>query len=427
MQYFIDGKYRKIYYNKSTGISFYKSRGKEVNVSHMFKKNGELKQQYKTELNNVNKLNNKTDSNNVNKLNNKTELNNVNKIIKNNPSILIRKTKKKKKRFLGGGNINFGNINPEMTIQEITGESTPKETVKFYIDLYKLTILLLSNLLIIDNPALDISAIKIIETTPHTGPNEVSIIELLNCLMNLFNSHSDSTFANAIEEPADTTVHDQGNLVIKDLAFLRTWNIPDGIRANIKFTLKPRSDADDKIKSKFLSLEAYIPILNDATAHQFETIDDINTQNSAAIKAKITHNVTNNGTFATGATEEMVVVPEYINTMDSVVAGVTPPHEFTGDNLAVLIEVIKKKIEEIKVLETNITNVSISVAGALGTGDATDVVGEDSPINSDPIKNISLNARDATLHFVKIAILNKHYLMSKTLQANAEILQKLFT
>ena len=154
MQYFIDGKYRKIYYNKPTGISFYKSRGKEVNVSHMFKKNGELKQQYKTDSNNVNKSNNKTDSNNVNK------------IIKNNPSILIRKTKKKKKRFLGGGDVNFGNINPAMTIQEITGESTPKETVKFYIDLYKLTILVLSNLLIIDNPALDISAIKIIETTP---------------------------------------------------------------------------------------------------------------------------------------------------------------------------------------------------------------------------------------------------------------------
>ena len=243
--------------------------------------------------------------------------------------------------------------------------------------------------------------------------------------MNLFNSHSDSTFANAIEEPADTTVHDEGNLVIKDLAFLRTWNIPDGIRANIKFTLKPRSNAEDKIKSKFLSLEAYIPILNEATPHQFETIDDINTQNSAAIKAKITHNVTTGGTFATGATEEMVVVPEYINTM----AGGIPPREFTGDDLAVLIQVIKKKIEEMKGLETAINNVSITTAGGLGTGAhgaVGEVVGEDSPINSDPIKNISLNARDATLHFVKIAILNKHYLMSKILPANKEIFDKLF-
>ena len=456
MQYFIDGKYRKIYYNKSTGISFYKSRGKEVNVSHMFKKNGELKQQYKTELNNVNKLNNKTDSNNVNKLNNKTELNNT---IKNNPSILIRKTKKKKKRFLGGGNINFAMISPEITIEEITAHSKPADIVDFYIDLYRVTILVLSNLLARYDKTADPAIVPdtlplttvIISAPVAAQPDNVTIQELLNCLINLFNAHSTKDFSTPagtplIEEPDPATFHTTGNLIIEDLAFLRTWSLTaNGAINTIKFNLVQPGDPaapdanQNKIAQKFLPLDSYIPILRAGTAdassfgiaggpapigsdrtsdtHEFVNIAEIvETKEIVDIKMKIQQSafdiaqsngggdITADNAIADGARN--IDIPDSINKYDTTAAPGTP-REFNHNSLTILIEIIKIKMERMRELK-------IAIMG--GPANNTS-------INDGSITGIAIDDADAP-PIVKAAILLKHYLALKT--ANPEIFRKLF-
>lgn len=430
MQYFIDGKYRKIYYNKPTGISFYKSRGKEVNVSHMFKKNGELRQQYKT------------DSNNVNKLNNKTELN---KIIKNNPSILIRKTKKKKKRFLGGGNINFAMISPEINIQEITPDSKPADIVDFYIDLYRVTILVLSNLLARydkNDPAIvpDTLSLTTVIIPGTTAADNVTIQELLNCLINLFNAHSTKDFSTAvangvIEEPAAATVHTTGDLIIEDLAFLRTWSLtPDGEINTINFKLAPLGDPnafdvdETKIAQKFLPLDSYISLLSEAgilatdfrgaafadgyTSLDFTTINDITTQDIEDIKLKIkqsayavgVNNINSNTAIAAGARN--IDIPDSISKYNATAAPGTPL-EFDHNSLTILIEIIKTKMERMRELKANIITIRDN----------------DNSINNATITGMSLNVAN-NHHAAKAAILLKHYLSLKNI--NQDIFNKLF-